>query len=142
MSYWFIIIKTGDLMDKTKTIIIAFVVIILIAVGAFAYISANSHNTKIDVLSNETLKNGASVRIMLTDEYRNAYPGEIVYIKILDESGWAHKYEVKTDDMGEGSVELQGFDNGNYTLHCNFNGTMFNKPSHSLTNLNINDGLG
>ena len=129
-------------MDKTRTVIVAVVVILLIAAGAFAYISANSHNTKIDVLSNTTLKNGDSIRIMLTDEYRNAYPGEVVYLKILDESGWAHKNEVTTDDMGEGSVELQGLDNGNYTLHCNYNGTMFNKPTHSLTDLNINDGLG
>ena len=129
-------------MDKTRTVIVAVVVILLIAAGAFAYISANSHNTKIDVLSNTTLKNGDYIKIMLTDEYRNAYPGEVVYLKILDESGWAHKYEVTTDDMGEGSVELQGLDNGNYTLHCNYNGTMFNKPTHSLTDLNINDGLG
>lgn len=129
-------------MDKTRTVIIAFVVILLIAAGAFAYISANSHNTKIDVLSNTTLKNGDYIKIMLTDEYRNTYPGEVVYLKILDESGWAHKYEVTTDDMGEGSVQLQGLDNGNYTLHCNYNGTMFNKPTHSLTDLNINDGLG
>lgn len=129
-------------MDKTRTVIIAFVVILLIAAGAFAYISANSHNTKIDVLSNTTLKNGDYIKIMLTDEYRNTYSGEVVYLKILDESGWAHKYEVTTDDMGEGSVQLQGLDNGNYTLHCNYNGTMFNKPTHSLTDLNINDGLG
>jgi hypothetical protein len=129
-------------MDKTRTIIVAVVIILIIAIGAFVFISANSHNTKIDVLSNDTLKNGDSIRIMLTDEYRNAYPGEIVYIKVLDDSGWAHKYEVTTDDSGEGSVELMGLDNGNYTIHCNFNGTMFNKASHSLTNLKIDDGLG
>lgn len=129
-------------MDKTKTIIAAVVIVLIVAVASFVYISANSHNTKIEVLSNSTLKNGDFITVVLTDEYRNTYPGEIVYVKVLDDSGWAHKYEVTTDESGEGSVELLGLDNGNYTIHCNYNGTMFNKASHSVTNLQINDGLG
>lgn len=127
-------------MEKRQLIIAAVVLIAIIAIGSFLYISANSHNTKIDVLSNDTLKNGDFVSIVLTDEYRNVYPNEIVDIKILDESGWAHKYQVTTDNEGEGSVELVALDNGNYTVHCNYNGTLFNKESRSVTNLIIDDG--
>ena len=128
-------------MEKKNTIIVAIVVILIIAVASFAYISLNSHNTKIEILSNDTLKNGDFIKIMLTDEYRNAYPGEVIDVKILDDSGWAHKYQVTTDNEGEASVELITFENGNYTVHCNYNGTMFNKPSKSVTQLNIDDGF-
>ena len=127
-------------MSKIKTIIIAVIVILIIAIGAFAYIQANSHNTKVDVVSNSTLKNGDAVQIVLNDEYRNVYPNEIVYIKILDDSGWANKYDVTTGEDGEASVVLQAYDNGNYTIHTNYNGTLFNKPYHGITNLVIDDG--
>ena len=128
-------------MDRKQAIIAAVIVILIIAVAAFAYISANSHNTKIEVTSNGTLKNGDFLSIRLTDEYRNAFPNEVVDIKILDDSGWAHKYQVTTDDSGEASVELLTFENGNYTVHCNYNGTLFNKQSRSVTNLAIDDGF-
>ncbi|MBQ7927372.1 MAG: hypothetical protein IJ287_01305 [Methanobrevibacter sp.] len=127
-------------MVRKQTIIAAIVVIVIIAVVAFAFISANSHNTKIEVLSNGTLKNGDLFTIMLTDEYRNPYPNEVVDIKILDDSGWAHKYQVTTDEDGHGAVELLTLENGNYTVHCNYNGTMFNKESRSVTNMVIDDG--
>ena len=128
-------------MDKKKLAIYAIVIIIIAAIGSFIYISANSHNTKVEVTSNATLQNGKFVEILLTDEYRNVYPGEKVDVKILDDSGWANKYQVTTDDNGEASVELITFENGNYTIHCQYNGTMFNHPYKSTDNLVINDGL-
>ena len=110
--------------------------------GAFFFIQSNSHNTKVDVISNSTLKNGDMVQIVLKDEYRNVYPNEKVHIKILDDSGWADNYDVVTDNEGEASVVLAGFDNGNYTIHTNYNGTLFNKAYHGVDNLVIDDGLG
>lgn len=128
------------LMSKIKTIIIAVIVILIIAVAAFAFIQANAHNTKVDVISNSTLKNGDVVQIVLNDEYRNVYPNEKVHIKILDDTGWAENYDVTTDDSGEASVLLQAYENGNYTIHTNYNGTLFNKQYHGVDNLVIDDG--
>lgn len=128
-------------MDRTQTIIAAVIVIIIIAIGSFMYISANSHNTKIEVLNNGTLKNGDSITVLLTDEYRNVYPNEVIDIKILDDSGWAHKYQVTTGEDGQGSVELVALENGNYTIHCDYNGTLFNKQSNAVANLAIDDGF-
>lgn len=127
-------------MSKVKTIIIAVIVLLIIAIGAFAYIQANSHNTKVEIISNSTLKNGDMVQILLNDEYRNVYPGETINIKILDDSGWANNYDVVTDDEGEASVVLQTFDNGNYTIHTLYNGTLFNKAYHGVDALVIDDG--
>lgn len=125
---------------NTKNIIIIVVVVLIILVGAFFFIQSNSHNTRVDVISNSTLKNGDMVQIVLRDEYRNVYPGESVHIKILDDSGWADNYDVVTDEEGEASIVLSTFDNGNYTIHTNYNGTLFNKAYHGVDSLVIDDG--
>lgn len=127
---------------KPKTIISIVIIILVILIGAFLFIQANSHNTKVDVISNSSLKNGDKVQIVLTDEYRNVYPGEKVQIKILDDSGWANYYDVVTDNSGEASVALSTLDNGNYTIHTNYNGTLFNKAYHGVDSLVIDDGYG
>lgn len=127
-------------MDRSRTILIAIIIIIVVGVGAFAYISGNSHNMKITVVSNSTLKSGDSVEMLLTDDYRNVYPGEVIDVKILDDSGWANKYQAKTDENGKASVELVTFENGNYTVHCNYNGTLFNKETKTVSPLVIDDG--
>ena len=61
-------------------------------------------------------------------------------LKILDDSGWAHKYNVTTDEMGRGYIQVVGFDNGNYTVHATLNGTLFLKESHSNRAFQVNDG--
>ena len=43
-------------MDKTRKIIVAIIIIAIAAFVSFAYISANSHNTKIMLLGNVFLK--------------------------------------------------------------------------------------
>ena len=127
-------------MVKTKSVAIAAVVILIVAVASFAFISANSHTTKINMISNGTYKNGDNVEFMLTDDYRNVYSGETIDIKILDDSGWANNYDVVTDNYGEASVVLSAYQNGNYTIHTNYNGTLFNKPYHGVNSLVIDDG--
>lgn len=127
-------------MASMKTIIIAVIILLIVAIGAFTYIQSNSNHTKVDVISNSTLKNGDAVVIVLNDEYRNVYPGEPVHIKILDDSGWANNYDVTTDDEGQAAVVLTAYENGNYTIHTNYNGTLFNKPFHGVNQLVIDDG--
>lgn len=127
-------------MASSKSIISVIIVIAVIAIIAFGYISANSHITKVDILSNSTLKNGDSVVIQLNDKYGNVYPQENIDVKILDDSGWANKYSVTTDNNGKASIKLTALDNGNYTIHTNYNGTLFNKEYHGINSLKIDDG--
>ena len=127
-------------MASSKSIISVIIVIAVIAIIAFGYISANSHITKVDILSNSTLKNGDSVVIQLNDKYGNVYPKENIDVKILDDSGWANKYSVTTYSNGKASIKLTAFDNGNYTIHTNYNGTLFNKEYHGINSLKIDDG--
>ena len=125
-----------------RNIAIVVVVVLIVLAAAYFFIQSNSNNTRVEVISNSTLKNGDAVQIVLRDEYRNVYPGEGVHIKILDDSGWADNYDVVTDDDGEASVVLSTFENGNYTIHTNYNGTLFNKAYHGVDSLVIDDGYG
>lgn len=127
---------------KTSNIVIAVIIVLIIAVVAFIFIQGNSHNTQVEVISNSTLKNGDSVQIVLKDEYRNVYPNENIHIKILGDNGWGNNYDVVTDNEGEASVVLSAYDNGNYTVHTNYNGTLFNKAYHGVDTLVIDDGYG
>ena len=127
-------------MVNAKTVIVPIILILIILIGAFVFIQANSHNTKVEVTSNSTLMNGDSIVIVLKDEYRNVYPDQNIDIKILDDSGWANKYSVTTDQNGMASVQLEAYQNGNYTVHSTFNGTMFLKESKDVSNLVIDDG--
>ncbi len=125
----------------TKRIIILIIAVLVIVIAAFAFISLNSHATDIDVISNSTLKNGDMITLVLKDGYRNVYPGQVIDVKILDDSGWATWYNATTDENGQANVLLLGLDNGNYTVHSTFNGTLFLSSSKSVSNLEINDGL-
>ena len=122
---------------KLRNIIVV-IIILIIVVGV--YININSHDTKIEVISNSTLKNGDFITLVLKDDYRNVYPDQSIDVKILNDAGQAYKYVAITDNEGEASIELQGMDNGNYTVHCEFNGTMFLSNSKCVSNLEINDG--
>ena len=126
-------------MDKTKIKVLVALVLIIV-VGSYLYISLTSQDTMISVSSPSTLMNGDFITFVLKDDYRNVYPGEVIDVKILDDSGWAHYYNATTDENGQGSVMIEGMENGNYTVHLNFNGTMFLHKSKTVTDLQINDG--
>ena len=124
-----------------KKIAIVVVIILVIVVGVFSFISLNTHNTKIEMLSNDTLHNGDVLTVVLKDNYRNVYPDQDINIKLLDDSGHAFKYVATTDNDGEASVELLALEPGNYTVHSEFNGTMFLTNSKTTSNLQIVDAF-
>lgn len=129
-------------MDIKKIGIIAVIVIIVVAIGAFAYISINTQDTKIELTCADTIKNGDYITVQLKDFYRNEIPEQVIDLKILDDSGWAHKYSITTDELGRGYIQIAGFDNGNYTVHADYNGTLFLRDAHSIKAFAIDDGYG
>lgn len=127
-------------MKKYYALILVVIIVLIIAIGSFAYISANTHVTKIEVISNSTLQNGDNVELELKDDYRNYLSNESVEVKIIDNNGWVTKSTVVTNDMGYASVKLSALENGNYTVHCTYNGTLFLEPSKTVQSLAIDDG--
>ena len=127
-------------MDIKKIIIAIVIVLLVVGVGAFMFISANHVDTKIEIVANDSMQNGDNIAIQLKDSYRNVYPDQQIEVKILDDSGWAYKYSVTTDSDGYGYVPLTALDNGEYTVHANFNGTMFLSEAKSSAPFTVDDG--
>ena len=123
-----------------RRIAILLAIIFLIVVGALGYIALNKTNTKIEITCNDTIKNGDYISVLLKDDYRNPIPDQVIDMKILDDTGWAYKYNVTTDELGRGYIQVVGLDNGNYTVHATYNGTMFNKEAHSNFAFKVDDG--
>lgn len=124
-----------------RKVIAIIIAVLVVAVGAYLYISANSQDTMLSVTSPSTLKNGDFFTIVLKDQYRNVYPNQVIDVKILDDTGWAHHYNATTDEKGQANILLEGLENGNYSVHSSFNGTMFLHKSKSVSNLEMNDGM-
>ena len=116
------------------------VLALIVIVGSYVFISMNSHDTMIKVTSGSSLKNGDMIKLVLKDDYRNVYPNEVIDVKILDDSGWATYYNATTDENGQATVIIEGLENGNYTVHSTFNGTMFLHKSKAVSSLQIDDG--
>lgn len=127
-------------MDKTQTIGVVIVIIAIIAIGGYLYVSSNTTNTKIEFESNQTLKSGDTINFILKDEYKNPIPEAAVDLKVLDESGNAVKATITTDAEGHGSYTLPTLENGNYTVHCTFNSTLYHKEARNQMALTIDDG--
>lgn len=124
-----------------KKVIAVIIVVLFIAVGAYVFISVNSNDAMLSVTSAQTLKNGDFFSVVLKDQYRNVYPNQVIDVKILDDKGWAHYYNATTDEKGQANILIEGMENGNYTVHVIYNGTLFLHQSKSVNNLEINDGM-
>ena len=126
--------------DIKKIALIAIIVILVVGIVALGYIYFNTANTRVSITCNETIQNGDYITVQLKDDYRNVIPGQVIDLKILDDSGWAYKYNVTTDELGRGYIQVLGLENGNYTVHANFNGTLLLKESHSNFAFAVDDG--
>ena len=126
---------------NSRNLIIVVIVIVVIFLLGFMFISGNSHDTKFEVVSNSTMKNGEYFEIVLKDNYKNVLPNQPVEFKILDDSGWGNKYSVTSDNGGYAGFQLKTLENGNYTVHSNFNGTLFLHKTQSTNHITVNDGI-
>ena len=127
-------------MDKFKAVGIVIIIIAIISIGGYLFVSANTTNSKIEFENNQTLKSGDTVVFILKDEFKNPIPDAEVDLKVLDDSGHAVKSTITTDSSGHGSYTLPSLENGNYTVHCNFNGTMYHRDTKNQMSLKIDDG--
>lgn len=126
------------MVSKKITSIVA--IIFIIAIVSFAYISLNTQETKIDINTESTISNEDNITVQLKDLYKNGIANQVIDLKILDDSGWAHNYNATTNEQGTSQIQILGLENGNYTAHANFNGTLFLKESKSQVSFEVSDG--
>lgn len=127
-------------MDRTQAIGVVILIIAIVAIGGYLYVSSNTTNTKIEFESNQTLKSGDTINFTVKDEFKNPIPEAAIDLKVLDESGNSEKATIITDSEGRGSYTLPVLENGNYTVHCTFNSTLYHKEARNQMALTIDDG--
>ena len=95
-------------MDKNKIIIIALIAIIAaLLVGMVAMMpNTNKEDTKLTFKSNDTLTEGDSLKIMLTDVNGTTISNQTVNVTITDKDKSNSYYSVLTNENGIGTLKL------------------------------------
>ena len=122
-------------MENNKIIIALLIIIIaLLVVFGVMYINPTTNakiNTKITVTSNNTLHDGDSFSIALTDVNGTPLANQTVNITIIDANGAKNQQQVKTDGMGNGILQLKGLTHGEYTFNVTYGGN----DNYSVSNM-------
>ena len=110
-------------MDKNKIILIALIVVIIaFLVGIFAAMpNMNKQNTNLTIISNDTLNEGDSIEIKLTDADGNLLVNQTVNVTIKDNNNASSSYSVVTNESGFGALKLDKIA-GEYNVTISYGG--------------------
>ena len=111
-------------MDKNKIIYLlaGIIVVLLVACFAVSTMTFTKHDTSINVISNNTLSDGDNFVITLTDVNGTPLANQLVNITIVDAKGEENHQQVTTDASGNGMLQLNGLNPGEYTFNVNYGG--------------------
>ena len=112
-------------MEKNKLIVIVLIAVIAVLIIGLAVVMPNYGKEKanITIQSNDTISQGDSIKIELSDVNGTPIENETVNVTLTDENGTEEvKVAVLTDDEGIAEVEIEDEDAGNYTVECTFEG--------------------
>ena len=113
-------------MDRNKMIILAIIAVIAIVLIGLAVVMPGfgKEKSNVTIKSNDTVSQGESIEIELTDVNGTPIDNETVNVTMTDENGTEEiNVEVVTDDEGVAEVEIDDEQEaGNYTVECTFEG--------------------
>lgn len=109
-------------MDRNKIIILALIIIIIaFIIGMVAIMPGfGKETTNLTIKSNDTISQGDSVKIELTDMNGTPIDNETVNVTIKDDKGDVEHKSAVTNDDGIAKVKIE--EPGNYTVNCTFEG--------------------
>ena len=110
-------------MESRNIIIILVIVVVVLAAAVGVMFLSPSHakeDSKLTITSNETLYEGDSLTVKLTDINGTAIPDQTVRVTITNESE-TYESSVITNGSGIGVLELDE-DAGNYSVNCSYGG--------------------
>lgn len=119
-------------MKKSDALIIMLIIIsIAILVTIFSIGSGETvKNTKLEVTTNGTVKNGDALKVTLKDEDGNPIANETVKVVLMDIHGKRHTYSAVTDSNGVGEVVIMLSEMGKVSLNISYEGSdKFNSTS-------------
>lgn len=126
-----------------KNMIIAIIVIILIAVVGYVFISGQTTdgklNTQINFASASELQNGDQVVIELKDAKGTPLPNQMVNLT-MSGNGAEQKYSVYTNAEGKAFLILNGEEPGEYEITAAYDGNDQLNPCTATQTITIGEG--
>lgn len=126
-------------MDNNRTIIILLVVIIailLLLIGTVVFPSLNKEDTKLEIISLDSLNDGDNLTVQLTDRNNSSLSGKSIKISLTGQNN-TQEYTVKTDTNGIATLALSEDNVGKYNVTCIFEGDDTYKKSSDSKEINI-----
>ena len=126
----------------SNKIIIALAVVLVIMIAAGVVFLNPSHakiDSRIDVTSNSTLNKGDNITIKLVDLNNTPIPNQRVNITLIDAKGEKNIQEVSTDGNGEGNLQSNDLNVGNYIVNVNYGGNENYTSCNTTQNLQIKE---
>ena len=127
-------------MDNNKLIIIGLVAIIaILAIGIFvAMPNFNKENTNLDFKSKDTLTEGDSLKIKLTDMNGNAIVGQTINVTVTDKNGASDYHSVVTNSEGIGKLKMDK-STGKYNVTVTYGGNDDYKGCNATKQIKIKE---
>lgn len=126
-------------MENDKLIIALLVVIVVLL--AVAFVMFNPLQAKADstvtITSNNELYDGDSFTIFLSDFNQTPIANQTVDVVIVDASGSENPQKITTDASGNGALQLNGLNPGEYTVNVSYGGNGEFKSSKVSQTLKI-----
>lgn len=110
-------------MEKNKIIVIALIAVIAVLIIGLAVIMPEFSKDKsnITIKSNDSISQGDSIKIELTDVNGTPIDNETVNVTVKDKNGTVEKKAAVTNKKGVAKVKMDD-EPGNYTVDCTFTG--------------------
>ena len=111
-------------MKKTDMWIISLIMLIIAVILTIFAVSSlfGIKESQIDIISNDTVHNGDSINIKLSDIDGNPLSNELVKIVMMDNKGKRQYYSITTDSNGIADTTVANKDPGRLTINATFEG--------------------
>ena len=112
------------ILKKTGMWIISLIIIIIAVILAIFAVSSLFviKESQIEIISNDTVHNGDSINIKLSDIDGNPLSNESVKIVMMDNKGKRQSYSITTDSNGIADTTVANKDPGRLTINATFEG--------------------
>ena len=99
------------------------IIIIAVILAIFAVSSLfGIKESQIEIISNDTVHNGDSINIKLSDIDGHSLSNESVKIVMMDNKGKRQSYSITTDSNGIADTTVANKDSGRLTINATFEG--------------------
>lgn len=129
-------------MKKTDKWIISLIIIIIAVILAIFAVSSlfGIKESQIEIISNDTVHNGDSINIKLSDIDGNPLSNELVKIVMMDNKGKRQSYSITTDSNGIADTTVANKDPGRLTINATFEGNEKFNSTNEVKLIKVREG--